>query len=252
MAPPAVGYGLLVAGLALFVLGWVAYRRRRVMADTPTSKVRALALGVAEVSGVAEPAPGQSPLVARYTGERCLYWSFVLEEERERVVTQVVNGKTVTRTERYWATLDHGEERVPIAVRDETGAVLLDLAGADVPTPAHVTLASRGPFPTPAAEEALRRGGWLGTRPRRLTEKRLPAGTPLYVLADAQRRADGAADAMGSDALVLRKPASAPFLVSDKSEKALTLRWTAAFWAALVVGIGLAAAGAFVLSGGAP
>src|SRR5437867_3224280 len=114
-----LGLFLLTGGLVLFLLAWVAYQRRRVMADTPTSKIRSMAIGLVELNGVAEPLAGVPPLVARFTAQPCLFWKYELEEERERTVTHTQNGRTETRVERYWETIDRGEQRAPFAIRDE-------------------------------------------------------------------------------------------------------------------------------------
>lgn len=251
--------GLVLLALALVAFGgaWWAYKRRARMADTPTSKVRSMAIGPVELNGLSVVPPGGAALRAPFTGEPCVYWEYLVEEERTRTVTRVVNGKPQTHTERYWATVDAGSSPERFGLQDDTGVALVDPRGGDMPAPLVARFGSGfGRDPPPAVMAFLQRRGLKHetlfglNKKMRYTERRLAAGTTLYVLGNAARRDDAPA-AAGNDALVVQKQGDAPFLVSDKSEKQLTLRWTLAMWTLLVVGVVAAGAGAWLLGASA-
>lgn len=236
---PVLGVFGLAGMVGLLLVARVQHRRGTLIRDTPTSTVRGLAIGLAEVKGAAIPSPGAWPLVAPYSDAPCLRWRFLLEEERTRTVTTMVNGRPQTRTEHYWATLASNDVAAPVSVRDGTGEVRLSRA-ADLPL---TVVQSR--FVSPAAAQAL--AGW---RPRRLTEWRLPVNTPLYVLADAHRRPDAGPHDGGSDALVLQRPSQGPFIVSAASEEALAARGTTLAVLALVGALALGGLGTWLVVGG--
>lgn len=249
-----LGLALLALGLAALGGAWWAYKRRARMLDTPTSKVRSMAIGAVELSGAAVPPPGGQLVSGPFSGAPCVFWQYKVEEERTRVVTTMVNGKPQTRTEHYWATIDHGSSSKRLGLRDDTGTALVDATGADVPTPLGTRFGSGwGRDPPPAVLSFLQQRGLSHeslfglNKKMRYSEGRLAEGTPLYLLGNATRDPDAPATAAGNEALVVHKEGDAPFMLSDKSEKQLTRRWTLALWALLLAALGLAGAGAWLL-----
>lgn len=241
-----VGLGLLVAGLALFAAAWWAYSKRRHMMDTPTSKVRSMAIGPVELVGAAALPPAGEYQRGPFTDEPCLYWEYKVEEQRTR--------HTKSGTQTHWATVASAHSKAPIGLRDDTGLVVVDPQGAELPAPVATRYGSgfgRDPPPTVLAflrSKGLSHETLFGINKKmRYSEERLMENTTLYVLGNATRR-EGAAG-VGNEALVVQREGDGTFLVSTKSEKQLLLRWTALFWAMLAVGVGLAAGGAFLISG---
>lgn len=252
--------GTLVIALVLLAgsgvasaFAWRSYKRYRLIADTPTSKARSMAVGPVEVQGAAVVAPGREPLVAPLTLTPCLYWQCTVEEQR----TRVVKTQKGTRTEKYWATLDSAEGRAIFGVRDDTGVAVVDPKGASLPTPHDRQFDSgflRDPPSNVVAYLTSRKlsfESWLGmNKTMRFREHALPIETPLFVLGNAVRADAAAASAFGNEALVIQREGRAPFIVSDKSEKSVRGMGLALFWALLLLGLALAGAAAFVLTGG--
>lgn len=242
MSPlPAI---LLVAGLALFAGAWWAYRRRAHIADTPTSKVRSMAVGSVELKGKAVPPPGRDLLRAPFTNEPCVYWEYKVEEERTRMKK---NGM-----ETYWATVASGRSKAPIGLRDETGVVLVDPQGEGLPTKAEARYGSgwgRDPPPQVLAflqQADISHEGLFGINKKmRYTEERLPEFVDIYVLGNATRPEGALGE--GNAALVVQREGDGAFMVSTASEEALLRNWTISFWLMLLAGIGAAAAGAYLL-----
>lgn len=241
-----LGVLAFLAGLGLFAGAWWAYSRRRHIMDTPTSKVRSMAVGRVELFGVAAPAPGRATIEAPFTGAPCLYWEYEVEEQRTR--------RTKNGTETYWATLAKERSKAPIGLRDDTGTTTIDAQGGDLPTTERARFGSGwGKDPPDKVLTLLQSRGidhetLFGINKKmRFSEGRLVEGAPLFVHGNATRRED--AVGVGHETLVVQREGEGPFLVSAKSEKQVLAQWTTAFWGMLVGGIALAGLGAFLLWG---
>jgi E3 ubiquitin ligase len=152
----------ILVGAGLIVFGFVVLRRKRLLENVPTSRVRSVAMGFAELLGVAK---NRTPLVAPYSGIPCVYYRYLLEEERQR-----------SRGGREWTTIDQGESTDPFYLQDETGALLVDPAGAE-------TVLER-------SYRNIERGErWLGRR-KRYSEWWIVTGQKLFVAGTVRRLRD--------------------------------------------------------------
>jgi hypothetical protein len=120
------GGAVLAAGAAFYFL-WRSYRRSRLVADTPTSRIRSAAQGYVELDGRGEYLDGQ-PTVSPASGRRCLWYRYKLER-RERSVAN-------DHTNSHWRTLQQGESDDPFFLDDGTGRVEVHPEDAEV-TPRH-------------------------------------------------------------------------------------------------------------------
>lgn len=102
----------VVAGPVMFASGFSAWRRRRLIADTPTSKIRSMAMGLVEVSGAAIP---RSSVEAPFSGKSCVYWKVDVS----------------TRSRDGWTVIHRESSSQPFYLRDETGIALVYPQGAD-------------------------------------------------------------------------------------------------------------------------
>src|SRR5213594_471721 len=151
-----------LAGGGLIVFGFILLRRKRLLENVPTSRIRSVAMGFAELLGNAK---NRTPLVAPYSGIPCVYYRSLFEEERQR-----------TRGGREWTTLEQGESSDPFYLQDETGALLVDPAGAE-------TVLER-------SYRQIERGeGWLGRR-KRYSEWWIVTGQKLFVAGTVRRLRD--------------------------------------------------------------
>lgn len=235
------GSGLLFGGLG-FVLGWRAFRQRQLIRDTPTSKVRSLAVGAAEVKGEAHPVdePLVSPLTHR---EACMYDLEVEEYHPDD------DGSD-------WHTVLHLEETVPFHLDDGTGEVLVEPGGAslhveveektrvddgdepppalgrwaedqglvddaDAPEPEGVTDKLKDLVASQFADDAEKHLVRDARHDRRYTEKVLAAGEETYVFGGAEPLEDARSKENARNLVVRRHPGTDTFLVSDRSEREL-------------------------------
>lgn len=243
------GIAFLVIALGLFGGAWWAYGRRRAIADTPTSKVRSMAIGPVELQGKATAAPGQELVRGPFTDTPCVYWEYKVEEQRTR--------KTKNGSETYWATVDSGRSKAAFGLSDDTGIARIDQDGADLPAPATDRFGSGfRKDPTPRIQAFLTQKdisfetffGW--NKKMRFIENRLEEGTPIFLHGNATRPEHAAGE--GNAALVVERKGDGPFLVSVGTEQDVLRRWTWSFWGFFLGALAAAAIGTLLLNGGGP
>jgi hypothetical protein len=99
------------------LIAWTsALRRRRAIADTPTSRIASAAQGYVELFGKGRPP--DPPLSSHLTGLPCLWYRWQVEEG---------SGK-------HSRTVDSGESELPFLIDDGSGHCLVDPDGAEILT----------------------------------------------------------------------------------------------------------------------
>lgn len=169
--------GLVVGAGVSFVFLWRQLRRKRLIEDTPTSKIRSAAQGYIELNGWGRHLPHHvthGPLTAL----PCLWYRFKVEKF-ERSATADSHDKGA------WKVIKQGTSDQNFVLDDESGTCILDPAGAEV-TPSLKDV-WEGDTPNPLAARKSREAGLaatiLATGARyRYTEERLIENDLLYVL----------------------------------------------------------------------
>lgn len=110
----AVGF---CAGIGVFVYGFRLLQRRRLILDTPFSKIRSAAMGMVEISGLAA---GPYTMIAPITARPCFYYRTLVWEWKQQ-------GKN-----KEWVKVAGECMHVPFFVDDNTGRMLVDPRGADL------------------------------------------------------------------------------------------------------------------------
>jgi hypothetical protein len=105
------------AGIALFVYGFRLLQRRRLILDTPFSKIRSASLGMVEISGLA---CGPYTMLAPVSGRPCYYYRTLVWEWKQ-------HGKN-----REWVKIAGECMHLPFFIDDTTGRMLIDPRGADL------------------------------------------------------------------------------------------------------------------------
>jgi E3 Ubiquitin ligase len=105
------------AGVYLFCHGFFLLQRKRLIMNTPVSKVRSAAMGLVEISGLAS---GPYSLTAPITGAPCYYCR-----------TIVWRWKREGRGSKWVKAADENLH-VPFYLEDNTGRVLVDPQGAEL------------------------------------------------------------------------------------------------------------------------
>jgi len=120
----------LVPGfIALGVGGGVLYKChkisliKRMMTDTPQSKIRSIAMGFVKIYGETEKF--KEVLKSPLSGTECMYYKVDVQEEH---TDHEENGSDRT----YWVTTQSENKAVPFYLKDSTGKVLVDSSGASI------------------------------------------------------------------------------------------------------------------------
>jgi hypothetical protein len=105
-----------VGGLYFFFVGFRMLSRKRVLLNTPTSKIRSATMGLVEVNGMAT---GPYTMLAPITGKPCFLYHTTAWQQRE--------GK-----EKQWEKVVDETLHVPFFVDDSTGQLLIEPLGANL------------------------------------------------------------------------------------------------------------------------
>ncbi len=106
----------ICVGIYLFIRGFRLLQQRRLILDTPFSKIRSASMGMVEVSGLAA---GPYTVVAPITERPCYYYRTLVWEWKQ-------SGKN-----KQWVKVAGECAHVPFFVDDNSGCVLVDPRGAD-------------------------------------------------------------------------------------------------------------------------
>jgi hypothetical protein len=110
----AIGF---CVGIGFFIHGFRLLQRRRLILDTPFSKIRSASMGMVEISGLAvSPYTVTAPI----TGRPCYYHRTKVWELRQR------------DRKKEWVQIIGECAHVPFFIDDNTGRVLVDPLGADL------------------------------------------------------------------------------------------------------------------------
>ena len=105
------------AGIWMFFHGFRLLMRRRLILDTPFSKIRSAPMGLVEISGLAV---GPYTMIAPITARPCYYYRTLVWEWKQ-------SGKNKT-----WVKVAGECMHLPFFVDDNTGRLLVDPRGADL------------------------------------------------------------------------------------------------------------------------
>jgi E3 ubiquitin ligase len=253
----------LLGGPALFAAGFRDLRLRRLIQNTPTSRIRSMAMGLAEVNGVIEC---RSAVEAPFSGRRCAFWHVDISTQSRR---------------NQWTVVHRADSGHPFFLRDDTGLALVYPAGAQCKVNFGVEEVCNGiTLPEPYVSYL----GTLGHKHYlwrlavlRFRERVLEEGTRVYVMgtatppAQALTVSDGEAMmATGTDewratrlrerdqqvAAVLRSGQNdRTFIISQQSEREIALGLGVTAMAKLVAGPAITVCGLgfwlYALSSGA-
>lgn len=166
----APGGGAL--GMLLFLHGFVCLRRARRIENIPTSRIRSMPMGSVEIAG---EAASSAPLKTPYSLVDCVWYSFVVQEYRQRFSTHGRRGGG------FVTVASGNSEDIPFYVEDDTGKTLVDPRGAVVEVKCR-QVTHRSPPGTG------RRGMGMAEGYTRITETYIPWQYPVYVMGVAQHQ----------------------------------------------------------------
>ena len=114
-------------GVLMLIGGLASYRKRSLIQNIPTSKIRSIAMGLVEIFGEVVPTK-EKLLKSPFTNKDCVYYKYVIEERR-----RTGSGHYKSSA---WKKIKEGSESVRFFLKDNTGQVLVEPKGAAVDIPA--------------------------------------------------------------------------------------------------------------------
>jgi E3 ubiquitin ligase len=159
-------------GVYLFFRGFRMLQFKRLVLNTPLSKVRSASMGLVELSGMAV---GPDTIPAGITGDPCYYYRATAWELEQ------------SGSSREWKQVASESLFVPFFVQDDTGRMLVNAQGADMDVHRNFkdefggSFFSSGDMPLGPAEDFMLRYGISG-RHVRLEEYCIKPDYPLFVL----------------------------------------------------------------------
>jgi len=186
------------------------------MENTPTSKIRSLAMGFVEIKGKAKPFENMS-FIGPVSQIPCVYYQYLVEEYRRR-------GKSSR-----WVKLHEGDCGYSFFLEDETGKVMINPVKCKIDVTGIKTY-QKGLFTKdPEHIENFYKENFIpvksrffGKRKLRLTERRIELDDELYILGNACKNEYYQENTRNEAGIVIKKSWKVPFQISDKSEKDLT------------------------------
>ncbi|HJX05282.1 MAG TPA: GIDE domain-containing protein [Candidatus Nanoarchaeia archaeon] len=230
----------IVIGITLFVGGFKSLRQKRLIESTPTSKVRSIAMGLVEVYGEVVPAK-KKLLKSPLTGKDCVYYKYQVEEYRR-------SGKSSR-----WVVIDSFQEGTHFFLKDDTGCVLVEPAGANVDIPADFTCRSGAGRVIPDSVKGFMtkknlpyKSGMFFSKELKFTEYLIEPKDKLYIMGTAGdnpfvEEATGKENV--EDIMIQKGKHEKIYYISDKPEKDILKKFK---WA--VIG-GLFGGGALIVLG---
>ncbi len=118
---------MLGGGTYVFINGFKWFQQKRIIENTPTSKIRSLAMGPVEVFGKVLPYKNKM-FKSPFSGSKCVWCKWTLEEYRN-------HGKSSS-----WVMVRQGLMSSYFMLNDGTGSVLVDSNGAKIDIPMDVVM----------------------------------------------------------------------------------------------------------------
>lgn len=217
--PLTISVIMIGAGSFLFYKGFSWRRQKSLIENTPTSKIRSIAMGRTEITGTVVP-HNNAVYKTPFSDVECVYCRYSIEERRG-------SGKNS-----HWHTILSRTIQNHFYLKDDTDQVLVDPDEAQISTSRKNTYNSN--IPDHAIQfmksNGLSNKGFLGfNKNLRLTETYIIPGEQLFIMGEAGDNPfikDGSSDKNSKDVMI-QKGKSEFYYISDKEEKSVlkTLKW---------------------------
>ena len=235
------GVFCLVAGGWGFFNGLSALKRKRLIENIPTSKIRGIAMGLVEVHG---KAVSEVLIKSPFTQTNCVMCKYTIEE-------YIHQGRSSR-----WVVVEQGFDYAPFQIQDDSGKILIHPFGAELDIPGKVV--HKGKNPTAKIQKHLEKefnetkkgkdvadlykGYKKGKktvehifgRNLRYTEYIVTKGQELYVLGTAGKNPFIKTAVKNEEGAMIQADDKNPYFISTKHETDVlkSLKWSVAgvYW----------------------
>lgn len=224
---------LLFCGI-IYYLAFYYLKIKHLIQNTPTSKIRSVAIGFSEIYGKVIPFDEESILKSPFSYNDCVYYRYIIQEYR--------SGKNS-----HWVTIKHGKNHRLFYLEDETGRILVD------PTKASIDISRKKEFdsslgkdPTEHIKSFLKsenlqfEGSIFGINKKmRYIESFIKPADTLYIMGTVEDNpyVQDASVIDGVDDLIITKGKNIKFYqISDRIEKRIIGKYTLISWGLFIWG----------------
>jgi len=213
----AIAYliGGMIFGIILFIGGFKWFKKKQLIENIPTSKIRSIAMGLVEIFGEVVPTKGVL-LKSPFSNKNCVYYKYVIEEHKKQ-------GKSSR-----WVKILEDEKHLNFFIKDETGRVLINPRGAKLDINRDNSFDSgfnKDPNETVMRflkDHSLKHEGFMGwNKQMRYREYFIEPNDKIYVLGTAGKNPHVTSAQKNEEGIMIQKHESNMFYISDKSEKEL-------------------------------
>ncbi len=176
-----LGLMIILCAVSLYAI-FRFFHRYRMIADTPTSRIRSAHQGYVELEGEGRLMQGQ-PIISPLSKKKCLWYKFKIEERVREYDIGPSNMHALSKTS--WETVNSGTSDNLFLLIDETGTCVVDPEDATVTPSFSKTWYGEREYQVTDITSADGILGLLkvGNRNKyRFTEQRIDIGDYLYVL----------------------------------------------------------------------
>lgn len=154
-------------GVMMLACGFITFRRRQHIIDTPTALAKSAAIGRAELCGIAR---GDTVERSPITGKPCAYWEAeILEYQRSLKSRWAVIARETAPASHVW-------------LEDESGRIPVFLYGVHWAMEDDDEFSTNTPLPEGGHAFLERYGFVWNPKHLKVTERRIEEGKPMYVL----------------------------------------------------------------------
>lgn len=207
---------LTIFGIGLFGWAIISFRKKRLIENIPTSKIRSIAMGLVEIYGEVVPEE-DNILKSPFTQSDCVYYKYKIEELQS-------TGKSV-----HWHTIRKGWNYCYFYLKDDTGRVLVDPMDAIIDIPVdNMFKSGLGKDPSDIVKQFLKtenvafEGSLLGfNKTMRYTEFFIAPKDKLYIMGTATDNPfvkDASAMKGVEDVMIKKGKHEKFYYISDKPE----------------------------------
>jgi hypothetical protein len=202
-------------GTILFFSGFKRYKEKKLIENTPTSKIRSIAMGRVEIAGKVL-ADKNHLIKSPFSNNDCVYCKWTVEEYKR-------SGKNSS-----WVTVKTGVLGKYFFVQDDTGVVLVDPTGAKVEIPMDYELdTGLGRSPSEYTKRFLEGQdvsykGFIFNKHLRFREYFLAHNDPVYVMGVADDNPfveEASSQKNEADIMIQKGPKDSFYYITDKKEK---------------------------------
>lgn len=231
---------LFISGIISLLMSFSSFKRKRLIQNIPTSKIRAIAMGLVEIFG--EAVQSQTLFKCPFSGKDAVYYNYTVEELKQR-------GK-----HSEWVAIFSKQENAPFFVQDDTGKVLVDPKDAEISISPDFNLETGGLFGKALPEKLeqfLKENNvayktFLGNKRLKFTEYSIAPKDKVYVLGtagDNPHVGEASATEHVGDIMIQKGKYEKFYYISDKSEKDVVKK---IMWQAIIT---LILGAAFIIGG---